>query len=148
MPSPLPAEPIVAGDRLGPYRLLRPISAGGMARVYEGRLESLAGVSTRVAIKVIHPDLVNEAGFTDLFIQEARVSARLEHLNLVRIQQFNREGKLYYLVMEYIEGITFRKVISAVHGGVVKISGPMLAEMGRQVCDGLAYAHALWAACR
>ena len=143
MPSPLPAEPIVAGDRLGPYRLLRPISAGGMARVYEGRLESLAGVSTRVAIKVIHPDLVNEAGFTDLFIQEARVSARLEHLNLVRIQQFNREGKLYYLVMEYIEGITFRKVISAVHGGVVKISGPMLAEMGRQVCDGLAYAHAL-----
>lgn len=143
MPSARPMEPLVAADRLGPYRLLRPISAGGMARVYEGRLESLAGVSTRVAIKVIHPDLANEAGFTDLFIQEARISARLEHLNLVRVQQFNREGGHYYLVMEFIEGITFRKVISAVHAGSAALDVATLADMGRQVCDGLAYAHAL-----
>ncbi|MBM4394001.1 MAG: serine/threonine protein kinase, partial [Deltaproteobacteria bacterium] len=143
MPASPPLGPSVAGESLGPYRLVRPISAGGMARVYEGRFESLAGVSTRVAIKVIHPDYAAEAGFQDLFIQEARISARLEHLNLVRVQQFNREGDLYFLVMEYIEGVTFRKIISACRAGVVTLDAELLAELGRQVCDGLAYAHSL-----
>ena len=137
------SAPALAPDRIGPYRLLRPISAGGMARVYEGRLDSLAGVSTRVAIKVIHPDLANEGGFQELFIQEARVSARLEHINVVRVQQFNREGDLYYLVMEYIEGVTFRKIVTACRKHGLRVPPALLAELGRQACEGLHYAHLL-----
>ncbi len=133
----------MAPERIGPYRLIRPISAGGMARVYEGRFDSLAGVSTRVAIKVIHPDFANEGGFQELFIQEARISARLEHLNVVRVQQFNREGELYYLVMEYIDGVTFRKIVSACRRHGQRLPVALLAELGRQACEGLHYAHAL-----
>jgi len=114
-----------------------------MARVYEGRLESLAGVTTRVAVKVIHPDFANEAAFQDLFITEARISARLEHQNLVRIQQFNREGNLYYLVMEYIDGVTFRKIISLCRRHRLQLPVQVIAELGRQVCEGLHYAHNL-----
>jgi serine/threonine-protein kinase len=114
-----------------------------MARVYEGRFDSLAGVSTRVAIKVIHPDFANENGFQELFIQEARISARLEHLNVVRVQQFNREGALYYLVMEYIDGVTFRKIVSACRRHEQRLPVALLAELGRQACEGLHYAHAL-----
>lgn len=136
-----PPEPGAPDSRLGPYRLIRPISAGGMARVYEGRLDSLAGVSTRVAIKVIHPDHADESGFQELFINEARVSARLEHQNLVRIQQFNRENELYYLVMEYIDGLTLRKMISLCRRHGVQIPVSLIAEAGRQVCEGLHYAH-------
>ncbi|MES2643272.1 MAG: serine/threonine-protein kinase [Myxococcota bacterium] len=146
MSAPTPPDPLdfSAGDaRLGPYRLLRPISAGGMARVYEGRLDSLAGVTTRVAVKVIHPDFANEAAFQELFITEARISARLEHQNLVRIQQFNREGSLYYLVMEYIEGVTFRKIISLCRRHRLQLPVQVIAELGRQVCEGLHYAHNL-----
>lgn len=129
--------------RLGPYRLLRPISAGGMARVYEGRLDSLAGVSTRVALKVIHPEFATDAAFQELFIEEARVSARLEHQNLVRIQQFNREGDLYYLVMEFIDGITFRKLISMCKRYRIQLPVEVVAELGRQACEGLHHAHQL-----
>ena len=143
MPSVHPPEPAPPTERIGPYRLLRPISAGGMARVYEGRLDSLAGVSTRVAVKVIHPDFANEGGFQELFIQEARISARLEHVNVVRVQQFNREGSLYYLVMEYIDGVTFRKIISACRKHGLRLPAPLLAELGRQACEGLHYAHSL-----
>ncbi len=143
MSTVVPSAPALAPDRIGPYRLLRPISAGGMARVYEGRLDSLAGVSTRVAVKVIHPDLANEGGFQELFIQEARVSARLEHINVVRVQQFNREGELYYLVMEYIEGVTFRKIVTSCRKHGLRIPPALLAELGRQACDGLHYAHLL-----
>ncbi len=130
-------------QRLGPYRLIRPISAGGMARVYEGRLDSLAGVSTRVAVKVIHPAFAADPGFQELFVAEARVSARLEHLNLVRVQQFNREGELLYLVMEFIEGFTLRKLISHARRNQMVIPTAMIAEIGRQVCEGLHYAHTL-----
>lgn len=143
MPPVAPLEPALAPERIGPYRLLRPISAGGMARVYEGRFDSLAGVSTRVAIKVIHPDFANEGGFQELFIQEARVSARLEHLNVVRVQQFNREGDLYYLVMEYIDGVTFRKIVTACRKYGLRVPPGLLAELGRQACEGLHYAHML-----
>jgi serine/threonine protein kinase len=128
---------------LGPYRILRPISAGGMARVYEARLESLAGVTTRVAIKVILPDYAHEESFKELFITEARLSARLEHQNLVRIQQFNKEGDVYYLVMEYIDGLTFRRVISGCQRNGVRLPMPVIAELGRQLCEGLHYAHTL-----
>src|SRR3954462_2517935 len=135
MPGPSPQPPELdfsrGEQRLGPYRLIRPISAGGMARVYEGRLDSLAGVSTRVAVKVIHPDYANESAFQELFITEARISARLEHQNLVRIQQFNREGQLYYLVMEYIEGITLRKVISLCRRHSIALPVAVIAELGR-----------------
>ena len=143
MPPVVPHEPALARGRIGPYRLIRPISAGGMARVYEGRFDSLAGVSTRVAIKVIHPDFANEGGFQELFIQEARISARLEHLNVVRVQQFNREGDLYYLVMEYIDGVTFRKIVTACKKHGLRLSPALLAELGRQAAEGLHYAHAL-----
>ncbi|GDX81285.1 hypothetical protein LBMAG42_30960 [Deltaproteobacteria bacterium] len=143
MPPVAPSEPALAPERIGPYRLLRPISAGGMARVYEGRFDSLAGVSTRVAIKVIHPDFANEGGFQELFIQEARISARLEHLNVVRVQQFNREGDLYYLVMEYIDGVTFRKIVTACRKHGLRVPPGLLAELGRQACEGLHYAHML-----
>lgn len=144
----MPAAPTEADwfppdARLGPYRLVRPVSAGGMARVYEGRLDSLAGVSTRVALKVIHPDFAADPSFQELFIEEARVSARLEHQNLVRIQQFNREGDLYYLVMEFIDGITFRKLISMCKRYRIQLPVEVVAELGRQACEGLHYAHQL-----
>ncbi len=137
----LPLDPVRGQDRLGPFRLIRPISAGGMAFVYEGRLDSLHGVSTRVAIKVIHPDYAQDPGFQDLFVAEARVSARLEHQNLVRVQQFNQEGKLLYLVMEYIEGVTFRKIISLARKHGLELPVEVIAELGRQVCEGLHFAH-------
>ena len=127
--------------RLGSYRLIRALSAGGMARVYEGRLDSLAGVSTRVAIKVIHPEHANDQAFQDLFIAEARISARLEHQNLVRIQAFNRDGELYYLVMELIDGLTLRRIMSLCRRHNVHLPTSLIAELGRQACEGLEYAH-------
>jgi serine/threonine-protein kinase len=111
--------------------------------VFEGRLDSLAGVTTRVAVKVIHPDYAHEDAFRELFITEARLSARLEHQNLVRVQQFNKEGDVYYLVMEFIDGLTFRKIISGFQRQGHRIPAHVIAELGRQVCEGLHYAHML-----
>lgn len=141
----LSAEPEVLADgtpvRLGRYRLVRPISTGGMARVFEARRESLAGVSPRVAIKVILPDYAQHDGFQRLFIHEARVGSMLAHPNLVQIQDFDCQDQRYYLVMEYVEGITLRRAISLCRRHGIPVPVHVVAEIGRQICDGLAHAH-------
>lgn len=128
-------------ERLGRYRLIRCVSTGGMARVYEGRRESLAGVAPRVAIKVILPEHANDAKFQQLFVNEARIGSQLQHQNVVQIQDFDRQGDCYYLVMEYVEGLTFRRAISHCKRSGLHIPLAVIAELGRQMCEGLHYAH-------
>jgi len=128
-------------QRLGRYRIVRPLSKGGMALVYEGRRESLAGVSPRVAIKLILPEHATSETYKDLFVNEARLGASMHHQNLVQIQDFDCEGDSWFLVMEYVEGLTLRRIIQlAEHaGGAIPLA--VVAEIGRQACDGLHYAH-------
>ena len=128
--------------RLGRYRLVRPISTGGMARVFEGRRDSLAGVQPRVAIKVILPDYAENQPFQELFAHEARIGSLLQHQNLVQIQDFDCEEGRYYLVMEFVDGITLRRAVSLCRRNGIPLSLDLVAEMGRQICDGLAHAHA------
>lgn len=127
--------------RLGRYRLVRPISTGGMARVFEARRDGLAGVSPRVAIKVILPEHARHEGFQRLFINEARVGSLLGHQNLVQIQDFDHQEDRFYLVMEFVEGVTLRRAISLCRRHGLPVPLEVVAEIGRQVCDGLNYAH-------
>ncbi|MEQ1503242.1 MAG: protein kinase [Myxococcota bacterium] len=140
------AAPRTGGQRLGRYRLVRPLSKGGMALVYEARRESLAGVSPRVAVKLILPEHASSETFKELFINEARLGASMQHQNLVQIQDFDAVpesdgGETYFLVMEYVEGLTLRKVISLSERIKTPIPLGAIAEIGRQACDGLHYAH-------
>ncbi len=130
------------GD-LGRYELIRPLSMGGMAWVFEARRRSLAGVAPRVAIKIILPEYAADDSFQQLFVNEARIGSRLQHQNLVQIQDFDQTRDHLYLVMEYVEGITLRRVINLCrrHGRLVPL--PLIAEICRQVCDGLDYLHSV-----
>jgi serine/threonine-protein kinase len=112
-----------------------------MARVFEARRESLAGVNPRVAIKVILPDFADNRPFQELFVHEARIGSMLQHQNVVQIQDFDCQDGLYYLVMEYVDGITLRRVISLCRRHGVPVPLDVIAEIGRQICDGLAHAH-------
>ena len=141
MPEPAAAPRPAALKRLGRYRIVRPLSKGGMALVYEARRESLAGVSPRVAIKLILPEHASSKTYKDLFINEARLGASMHHQNLVQIQDFDCEGETWFLVMEYVEGFTLRRLIGlcAQHG--LRMPMAVIAELGRQACDGLHHAH-------
>ncbi|MCB9741883.1 MAG: protein kinase [Alphaproteobacteria bacterium] len=112
-----------------------------MSRVYEARRESLAGVEPKVALKVILPEHANDEKFQNLFVNEARVGSQLQHQNLVQIQDFDRQEDCFYLVMEYVEGLTLRRTISHCKRNGVHIPLAVIAELGRQICEGLHYAH-------
>ncbi len=138
---PSPTNDRLFPERLGRYRIVRPISTGGMARVFEARRESLAGVSPRVALKVILPDFAADETFQALFVNEARVGSQLQHQNLVQIQDFDREDDVFYIVMEFVDGVTLRRSMSLCrrHGLAVPVS--VVAEIGRQAAEGLHFAH-------
>lgn len=128
-------------DRIGRYRIVRPLSKGGMALVYEARREGLGGVSVPVAMKVILPDYASSSTFRDLFINEAKLGAAMQHQNLVAIQDFSAEDGRYYLVMEYIEGLTIARMVGIAARHDLRVPLVVLCEIGRQACDGLSYAH-------
>ena len=74
--------------QLGRYRLLKRISSGGMASIYEGRRESIEGVAPKVAVKVIDPKQAQDKDFRELFVNEALLSANLRHKNLIHVSHY------------------------------------------------------------
>lgn len=127
--------------RIGRYRLIRLLSKGGMAEIYEARRESNFGVEPKVAIKVIQPERSHDDNFRKLFITEAQIGSTLEHQNLIQIQDFDQAENQFFLVMEYIEGMTLYRVMRLSRKYGVVLPEGIIAEIGRQLCDGLYHAH-------
>ncbi|MBQ4373704.1 MAG: serine/threonine protein kinase, partial [Lachnospiraceae bacterium] len=101
----LNAGTIIAGR----YEIIEKIGAGGMSDVYKAMDHSLG---REVAIKVLKQEFVEDAGFVSKFRAEAQSAAGLEHPNIVNIYDVGSEEGLYYIVMEYVEGITLKTYIS------------------------------------
>ena len=92
----------------GRYQVRARIARGGMATVY---LATDLRLDRRVAVKIMHPHLADDANFRDRFIQEARSAARLAHTNVVNVFDQGQDDGLAYLVMEYLQGITLRDLL-------------------------------------
>jgi serine/threonine-protein kinase PpkA len=114
------------------YRILRPLGEGGMASVFLAVQESL---DREVALKVMAPALAANAEFTDRFLKEGRITAKLSHPNLVTVFDIGSHGTVYYLAAEFIPGGTLRERVQA---------GLSVAEALDIACDvarGLDFAH-------
>jgi serine/threonine protein kinase len=95
----------LTGRRLGRYEVLARLASGGMAGVYVARALGVAGFERLVAVKVLHPHLAHEEEFISMFLDEARLAARIRHPNVVpTIDISDTPDAGFYLVMEYIEG--------------------------------------------
>ncbi len=90
-------------ERLGRYELLGEIASGGMATVFLGRVTGAKGFQRLVAIKRLHPHLESEDEFVQMFLDEARLAARIRHPNVVATLDVEDDEHLY-IVMEYVEG--------------------------------------------
>jgi serine/threonine-protein kinase len=96
--------------RLGRYRVCYRIAQGGMASVYLARLDTTAGFSKWVALKIIHPNIAADQKFVEMFLDEARLAARLDHPNLCTVFDFGSEEGTYFIAMEYLHGETLGSV--------------------------------------
>ena len=99
------------GLRGGRYETLRRIASGGMARVYLARALGAGGFERLVALKALHDHLAEEQDFIDMFLDEARLAARIRHPNVVGTLDVQHDDEGVFLVMEYVEGPTVAKAL-------------------------------------
>ncbi|MDO9021966.1 MAG: protein kinase [Deltaproteobacteria bacterium] len=96
--------------RVGRYDLLTELGRGGMASVYLARGFGSAGFERLAAVKLLHRGLCADPDFVEMFLDEARVAARLHHPNATAITDVGAEGSQLYMVMDYVEGDTLHAV--------------------------------------
>ena len=99
--------------RAGRYELLDTIASGGMATVYLGRAVGAGGFERLVAIKTMHPHLSSEPEFVAMFLDEARLAARIRHPNVVGTIDIQQDELGLLLVMDFIEGPSMSQVTRA-----------------------------------
>jgi eukaryotic-like serine/threonine-protein kinase len=125
--------------RVGPYELVLPIASGGMATVYLARQHGLAGFEREVALKLMHPHLRDEKAWNVEFIEEAKLSARIRHPNVVQVLDVGDDPFGTYLVMDYVEGDTLARLARAAREQDQEL--PREVAM-RVLCDALSGLHA------
>ncbi len=118
----------------GRYEILEEVGSGGMAVVYKAKCQLL---NRFVAVKVLRPDLQNDAEFVRRFNVEAQAAASLTHANIVSIYDVGYENGFHYIVMEYIEGKTLKEYIEEKH----VLPWREAAEYAVQIAKGLEQAH-------
>ncbi|HEV7888906.1 MAG TPA: protein kinase [Acidimicrobiales bacterium] len=123
-------------DRIlaGRYRLVAPIARGGMAEVWEGHDEVLARA---VAVKVLHPHLAAEAGFSERFRREAVSAAKMAHPNIVNTFDAGTDGDTAFIVMELVRGRTLRQAME----GDGNLAPATAVSIAMDVADALDCAH-------
>ena len=122
----------------GRYQIQSLIGQGGMASVYRAYDPNLRRA---VAIKVIHPHLSNNPEFFRRFEEEATAVAHLRHPNIVQMYDFNHDGDLYYMVMEFVMGETLQSRLKRLNDSKRRLSVKEVITFSAEICDAAFYAH-------
>lgn len=126
---------IVKGSKINDrYQIIKTLGEGGMANVY---LAHDTILDRNVAVKVLRGDLANDEKFVRRFQREALSASSLSHPNIVEMYDVGEDDGQYYIVMEYVDGMTLKQVLKKRgHLSVTEVVDIML-----QVTDGMAHAH-------
>ena len=130
-----------ASESLGKYRLEQKIAIGGMAEIWLARQEGPAGFSKRLVIKRILPNLATDDKFVQMFLDEARVAALLEHPNIVRISDLGQVDDSYFIAMEFIDGPDLDYLIVRTRQLSAHVPSVIAARLVADALNGLDYAH-------
>src|SRR3954451_15612349 len=102
---------LAPGDRLRDYEVIAPLTEGGMATLMLGRRRGVGGFSRLVALKVVHSHLADDSAMIRLFLDEARISARVTHPNVVHVEEIGVEGGMHFIAMEYLHGVSLARLL-------------------------------------
>lgn len=131
------------GSRLRDYEIIARLKAGGMATLFLARRTGAAGFSRHVAMKVVHPHLAADPSFVRMFIDEALLSARIQHPNVVHVEELGEEQGSYFLAMEYVHGSALSTLLGQLARLERRLSPELSVWIACQVLDGLHAAHEL-----
>ncbi|MBI5495229.1 MAG: serine/threonine protein kinase [Deltaproteobacteria bacterium] len=123
------------------YEILQKLAAGGMAELYLAKQSGMEGFEKVVVIKRILSHLATDQEFVSMFLDEARIAAKLSHPNVVQIYDLGRADDTYYIAMEYVSGRNVAHITKKARDGGQSLPVEHAARIMAGVCDGLYYAH-------
>jgi serine/threonine protein kinase len=89
-----------------------PLAAGGMARIYIGRATGIGSFERHVVLKLITPERANDQIAVQMFLDEARLAASLNHQNVAQVFEVGEDSGIHYLAMEYVHGQDLRALLA------------------------------------
>lgn len=138
----LVSHPLLGKRLAGKYELIALAGEGGMAEVFRAVTHGVAGFRRPVAIKRVLEHLSEDQEFLDMFVEEARVMAALQHPNIVQIHDFDKDEEgAYFLVMEWIEGLNHLDWLRSYLSRGEPTPWHLVAAIGIEVLKGLSGAH-------
>jgi serine/threonine-protein kinase len=138
-----PAGAAEVPETYGRFRLTGRIGVGGMAEVFRAVVKGPQGWERELVVKRILPQLSGNSEFTKMFIREAKISALLVHPNIVQTFEFGEAEGTYFIAMEGVQGVTLRELLTRLKKDRRTIPFMIVADIAKQVCTGLDYAHSL-----
>lgn len=131
---PAPDQKSLVGYSIGKCKLLRICGRGAMGTVYKGMH---SGLDIDVAVKILPPHLANNSNLVERFMREAKLAARLNHINTVRVYDVGEESGYYYLIMEFIEGTDALELLRKLGSQKAEV----VADIGAGAARALDHAH-------
>jgi eukaryotic-like serine/threonine-protein kinase len=139
--SPEIQVPWSSGDAVGRYHLLAKIATGGMAEIWLARQAGPRGFEKVIVIKRIVDSLSADPEFVEMFLDEARIAAQLNHPNIVQIFDLGEHAGAYYIAMEYLPGENLATVARAALKAGITLPIPHAVKIIAQAVEGLGHAH-------
>jgi eukaryotic-like serine/threonine-protein kinase len=141
--APPPTTALAPGDRLDRYELLCVLAQGGMGTVWLARLTGKHGFERLIALKTILPTYGHDRQFSDMFLDEARIAAQVDHENVARILEIGEDRGVLYHAMELVDGESLRKLYRDVRAVGAPFPLGVALRIAADVCAGLHAVHEL-----
>jgi serine/threonine protein kinase len=126
---------------VGRYQILDRLAIGGMAELFKATLTADHGFEKLVVIKKILPHLANDKSFVEMFIDEARITAQLDHRHIVQVFELGTDADTPYIAMQYVDGLDVLALLRECARAQIRLPPDLAALIARDVLDALDYAH-------
>jgi eukaryotic-like serine/threonine-protein kinase len=126
---------------VGRYQILDRLAVGGMAELFKATLTGDHGFEKLVAIKKILPHLATDKSFVEMFIDEARITAQLDHRHIVQVFELGTDADTPYIAMQYVDGLDVLALLRECARAQIRLPADLAALIARDVLDALDYAH-------
>ncbi len=129
------------GDTVGDYLIVAKLKAGGMATLFLGKRTGASGFSRHLAIKVVHEHLASDETFVQMFVDEALLSSKIQHPNVVHVEELRQVDGRHLLVMEYVHGCSLAMLVNALRRSKRAFNADLATYVAVKVAGGLHAAH-------